>query len=103
MPPRTQSTALKLGMVLHNFNPNTWEAGTGKSLGLKTSLVIKVSSRIARATHGNPVLEGGSYKTKVSWDSIQGTLAATFSWKWGLIPHQVLWRQPSLTNILLNC
>jgi hypothetical protein len=38
---------LKLGVVVHAFNPSTWEAEAGGFLSLRT----------ARATQRNPVLE----------------------------------------------
>jgi hypothetical protein len=41
----------------HTFNPSTLNAEGGQSLELKDSLAYKVSSRTARATQRNPVLE----------------------------------------------
>jgi hypothetical protein len=41
-------------MVVHTFNPSTWEAETGGS-EFETSLVYRVSSRTARATQRNPI------------------------------------------------
>ena len=43
-------------MVGHTFNPSTWEADTGKS-EFKVSLVGRATSRTARATQRNYVLE----------------------------------------------
>ena len=44
-------------MVVHTFNPSTWEVEVeaGRSLEFEASLVYKVSSRIARLTQRNPV------------------------------------------------
>jgi hypothetical protein len=42
-------------VVVHAFNPSTWEAEAGGFLSFKASLVYRVSSRIARATQRNPV------------------------------------------------
>jgi hypothetical protein len=42
------------GMVVHAFNPSTWEAEAEIS-EFVASLVYKVSSRIARAIQRNPV------------------------------------------------
>jgi len=44
-------------VVAHTFNPSTWEAEAGGSLEFKASLVYRVSSRTARATKRNPILE----------------------------------------------
>ena len=49
-------------MVVHTFNPSTWEAEAGYEL--KASLVYSVSSRIARATQRNPVLKKQKIKIK---------------------------------------
>jgi hypothetical protein len=46
-------------MVAHAFNPSTWEAeaGGGRRISeFEASLVYRVSSRTARATQRNPVL-----------------------------------------------
>ena len=40
----------------HAFNPSTWEAGR-QTYEFEASLVYRVSSRTARATQKNPVLE----------------------------------------------
>ena len=42
-------------MVVHAFNPSTWEAEAGEFLSSEASLVYKVSSRTARAIKRNPV------------------------------------------------
>jgi hypothetical protein len=43
------------GMVVHAFNPSTWE-GRGRRISeFEASLVYKVSSRTARAIQRNPV------------------------------------------------
>jgi hypothetical protein len=42
-------------MVVHAFNPSTWEAEAGGFLEFKASLVYKVSSRTARAIQRNTV------------------------------------------------
>jgi hypothetical protein len=47
-------------VVVHAFNPSTWEAETGGFLSSRPSLVYRVSSRTARAIQRNPV----SKKTK---------------------------------------
>jgi hypothetical protein len=60
-------------MVVHAFNPSTWEAEAGRSLSLsfawssefEASLVYKVSSRTARATQRNPVFFGGGKKENI--------------------------------------
>ena len=42
-------------MVVHVFNPSTWEAEAGRFFEFEASLVYKVSSRTAIATQRNPV------------------------------------------------
>ena len=43
-------------MVVHTFNPSTWEAEEGADFcEFKASLVYRVSSRTAKATQSNPV------------------------------------------------
>jgi hypothetical protein len=42
-------------MVVHAFNPSTWEAEAGEFLEFQDSLVYRVSSRTARAIQRNPV------------------------------------------------
>jgi hypothetical protein len=42
-------------VVVHTFNPSTWEAEAGGFSEFEASLVYKVSSRTARATQRNPV------------------------------------------------
>jgi hypothetical protein len=44
-------------VVAHAFNPSTWEAEAGGFLESEATLVYRVSSRTARATQRNPVLE----------------------------------------------
>jgi hypothetical protein len=44
-------------VVVHAFNPRTWEAPSRRISEFKASLVYRVSSRIARATQRNPVLK----------------------------------------------
>jgi hypothetical protein len=52
-------------VVLHAFNPSTWEGGRGRWISeLEASLVYKVSSRTARATQRNPVFKNKQNKTK---------------------------------------
>jgi hypothetical protein len=46
-----------MGVVVHTFNPCTWEAKAGGSLSLRTAGGYRVSSRTAGATQRNPVLE----------------------------------------------
>ena len=46
-------------MVVHTFNPSTWEAEAGGA-----SLVYKVSSRTARTTQRNPVSKKSKKKKK---------------------------------------
>jgi hypothetical protein len=48
-------------MVVHAFNPSTWEAEAGRSLEFKASLVYRVSSRTARAI---PCLEKNNNKKR---------------------------------------
>jgi hypothetical protein len=48
--------------VAHTFNPSPLEVEAGRQVNtseLNTSLVYRVSSRIARATQRNPLLRGG--------------------------------------------
>ena len=55
-------------MVVHTFNPSTWEAETGRFLSeFKASLVYKVSSRTARAIQRNPVLKKKKKRGLVRW------------------------------------
>jgi hypothetical protein len=51
-------------VVVHAFNPSTWEAEAGRSLEFKASLVYRVSSRTARATQRNPVWKKQKQKNK---------------------------------------
>jgi hypothetical protein len=44
-------------VMVHTFNPSTWKAVADGSLEFEASLVYRVSSRTARATQRNPVLE----------------------------------------------
>jgi hypothetical protein len=51
-------------VVVHAFNPITWEAEAGKFLEFEASLVYKVSSRTARATQRNPVSKNKTKQNK---------------------------------------
>ena len=62
-------------MVGHTFNPSTWEADTGKS-EFKVSLVGRATSRTARATQRNYVLEKKKKEEK------QKEVDKTRSWAW---------------------
>jgi hypothetical protein len=42
-------------VVVHAFNPSTWEAEAGRFLSSRPAKVYKVSSRTARATQRNSV------------------------------------------------
>jgi hypothetical protein len=42
-------------VVVHSFNPSTWEAEARQIFEFEASLVYKVSSRTARAVQRNPV------------------------------------------------
>jgi hypothetical protein len=46
---------LRRAVVVHAFNPSTWEAEARQISEFKASLVYKVSSRTARAIQRNPV------------------------------------------------
>jgi hypothetical protein len=48
-------------MVAHTFNPSTWETE------FKGSLVYRVSSRTARATHRNPVSKNKKKEEELSF------------------------------------
>jgi hypothetical protein len=51
------------GMVVHAFNPSTWE-GRGRRISeFEASLVYNVSSRTARAIQRNPVSKPHPKKT----------------------------------------
>jgi hypothetical protein len=43
------------GVVVHTFNPSTWEAEAGRFLSSRPAWSYKVSSRTTRATQRNPV------------------------------------------------
>jgi hypothetical protein len=51
-------------VVAHAFNPSTQEAEAGRSLEFEASLVYRVSSRTAKATHRNPVSKNQKPKNK---------------------------------------
>jgi hypothetical protein len=51
-------------VVVHAFNPSTWEAEAGGFSEFKASLVYRVSSRTARAIQKNPVSKNQKNKTK---------------------------------------
>jgi hypothetical protein len=45
----------QLGVVVHTFNPSTWEAEAGRFLSLRSAYsVYRMSSRTARATQRTP-------------------------------------------------
>ena len=48
-------------LVMHNFNPSTWEAEASRSL-FKASLVLSVNSRTV--TKRNPVLKNNKQRSK---------------------------------------
>jgi hypothetical protein len=50
-------------LVVHAFNPSTWEAEAGRFLSSRP-LVYRVSSRIARATQRSPVSKEPKKKKK---------------------------------------
>jgi hypothetical protein len=50
-------------VLVHTFNPSTWEAEAGGSLEFEASLVYRASSRTARATQRNPILENQNQTT----------------------------------------
>jgi hypothetical protein len=44
------------GVLVHTFNPSTWEGGRGRQISeFEASLVYRVSSRTARVIQRNPV------------------------------------------------
>ena len=51
-------------VVVHAFNPSSWEAEAGGSLEFAASLVYRVSSRTARATQRNPVSKKNKTKNR---------------------------------------
>ena len=52
-------------MVVHTFNPSTWEAEAGRWISeFKASLVYRVSSRTARAIQRNPDSKNQKQKKK---------------------------------------
>jgi hypothetical protein len=52
-------------VVVHTFNPSTWEGGRGRLISeFESSLVYKVNSRTARAIQRNPVLKKKKQKQK---------------------------------------
>jgi hypothetical protein len=60
----TIKTTVKPGVVVHAFNPSTWEAEAGGFLSFQDSLVYKVSSRTAWALQRNPVSKKKKTKNK---------------------------------------
>ena len=44
-------------IVVHTFNPSTWESEAGRYLEFEASVVYRVSFRAARATQRNPDLK----------------------------------------------
>jgi hypothetical protein len=51
-------------VVVHPFNPSTWEAEAGRSLEFMASLDSKESFRTARATQRNSVSKNKKQKNK---------------------------------------
>jgi hypothetical protein len=51
-------------VVVHAFNPSTWEAKAGRISEFKASLVYKVSSRTARDIQRNPVSKNQNQNQK---------------------------------------
>ena len=51
-------------MVVHAFNPSTWEARGRRISEFEDSLVYRVSSRSARAIQRDPVSKKPNKKTK---------------------------------------
>jgi hypothetical protein len=52
-------------MVVHAFNPSTWEADRGRQISeFEASLVYQMSSRTARATQRNPVSKNQKKKKR---------------------------------------
>ena len=49
-------------VVVHAFNPSTWEAEAGRLSEFQASLVYKVSSRTVRAIQRNPVSKNKNNK-----------------------------------------
>jgi hypothetical protein len=69
-------------VVVHAFNPSTWEAEAGGFSEFEASLVYRVRSKTARATQRNPVWKKKSQnpkqKTKTKprrWDYDKGYVA----------------------------
>ena len=58
-------------VVVHAFNPSTWEAGSSRP-----ALTTELSSRIAKATQRNPVWKKKTNKNKTKKDS---HLSTTFN------------------------
>jgi hypothetical protein len=51
-------------VVVHAFNPSTWEAEAGRFLSVEASLIYRISSRTAWVTQRNPVSKTKKSKTK---------------------------------------
>jgi hypothetical protein len=45
----------RLAVVVHAFNPSTWEAEAGEFLSLRPAWFTELSFRTARATQRNPL------------------------------------------------
>jgi hypothetical protein len=57
-------------VVVHTFNPSTWEAEAGRFLSLRPAWSRKVSSRTAKAIQRNPVWKKKPIKKIVYWKYI---------------------------------
>lgn len=69
----------KLGVVAHTFNPRTWEAEVGGSMGVQGRPGLQIESRIANTTQGKPV-SGKKKKNMASWTKS----TAGSQWEMGL-------------------
>jgi hypothetical protein len=61
-------------MVVHAFNPFTWEARGRRISEFQASVVYRVSSRTARAIQRNPVSKNQKKKRKRKRKTCQGSL-----------------------------
>jgi hypothetical protein len=59
-----RASQTKPGVVVHTFNPCSWEARGRWISEFEASLVYRVSSRTARATQRNPVSKNQDNKQK---------------------------------------
>ena len=62
------------------FNLSTWNAEAGRSLECETSLLYRVSSRMARTTQRNPVLKKKKNKNKTITKEIKESFKMQFHW-----------------------